>query len=93
MQITDVKVRHTFDGDSNMKAVVSVTFDDVLVVHDIKVIESKGKEFVAMPSTKMKDGTYRDVAHPVSSDLRKVLSETVLAAYHEALSAAAPESV
>lgn len=68
-----------------MKAVVSVTFDDVFVVHDIKVIEGKEKLFAAMPSRKSADGTYRDIVHPITSGMREELQDAILAKYEEFL--------
>ena len=85
MQITDIKVRKLFDGDSTMKAVVSVTFDGQLAVHDIKVIYAKERYFFVMPSKKNPDGTFRDVVHPINAQFRHLLEESVLAAYDEAL--------
>ena len=84
MQITDVKVRKLFE-ESPMKAIVSVTFDGQLAVHDIKVINARDKYFIVMPSRKNPDDTYRDIVHPINSQFRATLEEAVLAAYHEAL--------
>ena len=64
-----------------MRAVVSVTFDNEFVVHDIKVIEGERGLFIAMPSKKSADGEYRDIAHPINSDMRKVLQDTILEAF------------
>ena len=84
MQITDVKIRKTFD-DGPLKAVVSLTFDAQLAVHDIKVIYANDRYFIVMPSRKNGDGTYRDIAHPISAEFRVSVEETVLAAYREEL--------
>ena len=83
MNITDVRVRKVAK-DSKMKAVVSITIDDVFVVHDIKVIEGEKGLFIAMPSRKSTDGEYRDIAHPINSDTREVLQNLILKAYNEA---------
>lgn len=83
MNITDVRVRKVAK-DSKMKAVVSVTIDDVFVVHDIKVIEGDKGLFIAMPSRKSSDGEYRDIAHPINSDTREKLQNLILKAYEEA---------
>lgn len=83
MNITDVRVRKVAK-DSKMKAVVSITIDDVFVVHDIKVIEGEKGLFIAMPSRKSTDGEYRDIAHPINSDTREVLQNLILNAYNEA---------
>ncbi len=81
MQITDIKIRKFFD-DGPMKAVVSVTFDDCLAVHDIKVIYARERYFIVMPSRKNPDGTYRDVVHPINTEFRATLEEAVIDAYH-----------
>ena len=92
MQITDIKVRKV-SQEGKMKAVVSVTFDDTFVVHDIKVIEGKEKLFAAMPSRKAADGTYRDIVHPITSEMREVLQNAILSKYEEFLNAEAEETV
>ncbi len=90
MQITDVKVRK-INAEGRMKAVVSVTFDDCFVVHDIKVIEGQDKLFIAMPSRKTPDGEFKDIAHPINAEMRELLQNTVLAKYEESLSEIAIE--
>ncbi|MBO5682603.1 MAG: septation regulator SpoVG [Clostridia bacterium] len=87
MQITDVKIRKIFD-EGPMKAIVSVTFDGQLAVHDIKVIHARDKFFIVMPSRKNPDETFRDIVHPINADFRRALEESVIAAYKEALESA-----
>ena len=87
MEITDVKVRKLFD-EGPMKAIVSLTFDAQLAMHDIKVIQTKDKMFIVMPSRKNPDDTYRDIVHPINAEFRAKLEAAVLAAYDEALKAA-----
>lgn len=84
MQITDIKVRKLFN-EGPMKAIVSVTFDSQLAVHDIKVINARDKFFIVMPSRKNPDDTYRDIVHPINASFRSMLEEAVVAAYEEAL--------
>lgn len=84
MQITNVRVRKIEDG-GKLKAVVSVAFDDSFVVHDLKVIEGNEGLFIAMPSRKVRDGEFRDVAHPINNETRSKLEEEILKAYEEAL--------
>ena len=84
MQITDIKVRKLFD-DGPMKAIVSVTFDGQLAVHDIKVINARDKFFIVMPSRKNPDETYRDIVHPINSQFRATLEKAVIDAYNQAL--------
>ena len=91
MQITDVKVRKLFD-DGPMKAVISVTFDGQLAVHDIKVINARDRLFIVMPSRKSPDETYRDIVHPITADFRKTLEDQILEKYEEALSLAQAEA-
>ena len=89
MEITDIKIRKIFDDDGPMKAIVSVTFDGQLALHDIKVIYAKDKNFMVMPSRKISDGTYRDICHPITAEFRGDLESKVLAAYYAALEEAA----
>jgi len=84
MNITDVRVRK-INTEGKMKAVVSVTFDDAFVVHDVKVVEGMNGIFVAMPSRKTPDGEFRDIAHPISAAAREVIQTAVLKAYQEAI--------
>ena len=84
MQITDIRVR-VVQKESKMKAVVSVTFDNCFVVHDIKVIEGEKGLFIAMPSKKTPDGEYRDIAHPINGDMRKLLMDAILDSYQKEL--------
>ena len=69
--------------EGKMKAVVSVTFDDCFVVHDIKVIEGKEKLFAAMPSRKAADDAYRDIVHPITTEMREQLQDAILKKYEE----------
>ena len=80
MEITDVKIRRTFES-APLKAVASVTFDGQFAVHDIKVISTESKLFIVMPSRKNPDGSYRDIAHPINSSFRASLEQKVLSAY------------
>ena len=84
MQITDVRVRKVFD-EGPMKAIVSVTFDNELALHDVKVINARDKYFVVMPSRKNPDGTYRDIVHPINATSRNLLETAVIGAYFEKL--------
>ncbi|MBQ9614199.1 MAG: septation regulator SpoVG [Lachnospiraceae bacterium] len=84
MKITDVRVRKIAKV-GKMKAVVSITIDNEFVVHDIKVIEGEKGLFIAMPSKKTADGEYRDIAHPINSETRSMLEETILQKYQESL--------
>jgi len=88
MEVTDIRVRKINPNnteDSKMRAIVSVTFDNEFVVHDIKVIQGAEKLFIAMPSRKVEDGTYKDITHPIKSSFRNKLQDAVMAKYHQAL--------
>ena len=92
MQITDIKIRKLF-ADGPMKAIVSVTFDNALAVHDIKVIYAHDRTFIVMPSRKNPDGTYRDIVHPINAAFRAELERAVLDAFRalQAEAQAAPD--
>ena len=87
MNITDVRMR-IMNNDTKMRAVVSITLDDEFVIHDIKVIEGEKGLFIAMPSRKSADGEYRDIAHPIRSDIRVKLQSMILDEYEKAKAAA-----
>ena len=81
MEITDVRVRKT-TKEGKMRAIVSITLDEEFVIHDIKIIEGNDGPFIAMPSRKSTDGTYKDIAHPINSETRDYIIKTVLEAYN-----------
>ena len=87
MIITDIKMRKFF-SEGPMKAVASVTFDNCLAVHDIKVIYAREKYFIVMPSKKNPDGSFRDIVHPINADFRASLEAAVIEAYHVQLAEA-----
>ena len=91
MEITDIRIKKVA-SEGKMKAVASVTFDSAFAVHDVKVIEGPEKLFVAMPSRRTPDGEYRDIAHPINSDMRNMLESKVLAAYDAIEDEPAPET-
>ncbi len=80
MEITDIRIRK-INKEGKMKAVVSVTFDNAFVVHDIKVIESQDKLFVAMPSRKTPEGEFKDIAHPIHAEARDFIQGAILEKY------------
>ena len=81
MKITDIKIRKTFE-DKPLKAIVSLTFDNELAVHDVKIIYAKEKLFLIMPSKKNPDGTFKDIIHPINSEFRMRIEKEVLDYYH-----------
>ena len=92
MTITDVRIRK-IASDGKMKAIVSVTFDNEFVVHDIKVIEGQNGLFIAMPSRKTPDGEFKDIAHPINTDTREKIQASILEAYEKAKLEDEPETV
>jgi len=84
MEITDIRIRKV-EAEGKMKAVVSVTFDNEFVVHDIKIIESQGGLFIAMPSRKTPSGEFRDIAHPINADARNKIQNAILEKYQSML--------
>ena len=85
MTITDFRVRK-IASEGKMKAIVSVTFDNEFVVHDIKVIEGQNGLFIAMPSRKTPDGEFKDIAHPINTETRERMQSAILEAYEKAVS-------
>ncbi|MBP5600011.1 MAG: septation regulator SpoVG [Lachnospiraceae bacterium] len=83
MNITDIRVRR-INKEGKMKAVVSITIDEVFVIHDIKVIEGEKGLFIAMPGKKTADGEFRDICHPITSATRDELQKKILDAYDAA---------
>ena len=80
MEITDIKIRRII-SEGRLRAVVSVTIDHMLAVHDIKVVQGDERLFVAMPSRKDENGVFRDIVHPISVSARIMLEDEVLDAY------------
>ncbi len=87
MRITEIKVLPV-DGDEKLKAYVSIKLDDCFVIRDIKVIKGTTGYFIAMPAKKMKDGTYRDLVHPLDQPTRKMLEDMVFLEYRKTLTSA-----
>jgi stage V sporulation protein G len=87
MEITDVKVIPV--DDEKLKAFVSIVFDQCFVVTDIKIIHGPKGLFVSMPSKKRKDGTFKDIAHPLNNQMRQYLEEKVLTVYRQQVGAGA----
>ena len=84
MDITDVRVRKVTNV-GKMRAVVSITFDNQFVVHDIKIIEGEHGLFISMPSRKTGEGEFKDIAHPISSEMRGRIQESILEKYYTVL--------
>jgi len=84
MEITDVKIRKLL-SEGRLRAIVSVTIDDMLAVHDIKIVQGAERVFVAMPSRKDDNGIFRDIVHPIAPSARKIFEESILEAYEKQL--------
>lgn len=84
MEITDIRVKKVA-SEGKMKAVASVTFDNAFVVHDIKVIEGVDKLFTAMPSRRTPENEFKDIAHPINSEMREMLEKAIIEKYNETL--------
>ena len=96
MKITDIRLRAVkSENEVKLKAHADVTFDGSFVVHGLKIIDGQKGMFVAMPSRKMPDGEYKDIAHPITPELRKEITDTVIAKYNEVMESegAIPEAV
>ena len=90
MNITDIRIRRLLT-EGRLRAVVSITLDNELAVHDIKVIEGPERLFVAMPSRREENGTFRDVVHPISPEARNMMESSILEAYNRELEIRAAE--
>ncbi|MBR2086162.1 MAG: septation regulator SpoVG [Oscillospiraceae bacterium] len=84
MEITDIKIRKIMT-EGRLRAIVSITIDGMLAVHDIKVVQGEERLFIAMPSRKDENGIFRDIIHPILPEARKLIEESVLDAYQKHL--------
>ena len=84
MLITDVRIRKVF-ADGNLKAVISITIDNSLAIHDIKVVQGTDRLFAAMPSRKDENGIYRDIVHPIDVSTRDDFERIIIAAYEDCI--------
>lgn len=82
MEISDIKIRKTMH-DGRLRAVVSITIDNAIAIHDIKLVQGDDRMFVAMPSRREDSGIFRDIIHPISSSVRDKIEEQILEAYRE----------
>ena len=83
MEITSVTVRKVDKEGSRMRGIASVLLDDSFAVHDIRIIEGENGLFIAMPSRKTSKGNYRDVAHPITTECRKMFDDAILTEYQK----------
>lgn len=85
MEITNVRVRVVEKDNSKMRGFASVTIDNQFVVHDIRILEGDNGLFLAMPSKQTAPGEYRDIAHPINPEARKIFTDAILAEYENEL--------
>ena len=93
MNISDIRIRIVKKDENKLKAVASLTIDECFAVHDIKIIEGNQGLFIAMPSRKTPDGTFKDIVHPLNTETREKIRDLILAEYEKALKEAPAEDV
>lgn len=82
MEITSVKIHKVFDNsDRIILAIASILIDNMIAIHDIRLLKNEGKMFIAMPNKKLNDGTFKDLCHPISAEGRKLIENAVISAY------------
>lgn len=82
MQVTDVRLKK-IEGQNRLRAIAAITIDECFVVHELRVIEGNNGLFVAMPSRKMPNGEFKDVAHPINQDTRSMIEKAVIEVYNQ----------
>ena len=85
LKISDIRIRLANKEDAKLKAFASLTVEDSLVIHDIRVIDGKNGLFISMPNKKTPDGEYKDIVHPKDTQTREEMKDAILKAYEEAL--------
>ncbi len=91
MNISDVRIRKTMN-EARLRAVVSLTIENAIAIHDIKIIQGDERLFVAMPSRRDDSGNFRDIVHPISPEAREALEGKILSAYNNYLTSASSHS-
>lgn len=84
LNISDIRIRLVKKDDSKLKAVASITIDQAIVIHDIKIVQGAESLFISMPSRKTPEGEYKDVVHPINSDARAKVTTAIFEAYEQA---------
>ena len=82
MKITDVRLKKV-DGHNRLKAIASVTIDDCFVIHELRIIEGDNGLFIAMPSRKLREGEFKDIAHPINAETREQLEKAIIDEYNK----------
>ena len=93
LEITDIRIRLATGNNDKLKAFAAITIDDAIAVHDIKIINGKDGLFIAMPNRKTNEGEYKfkDIVHPIKTEVREMLKEKILAEYEKAVANADKE--
>ena len=85
MQITSIQITRRDNTGTKLKATVSIVLDNMVVIHDIKVLDNAGNYFLAMPSKSTKMGTFKDIVHPINQDVRNAFEQLIIGAFKKAL--------
>ena len=85
MQITSIQITRRDNTGTKLKATVSIVLDNMVVIHDIKVLDNAGVYFLAMPSKSTKMGTFKDIVHPINQDVRKAFEQLIIGAFKKSL--------
>ena len=91
MEITDIKIRKIIT-EGRLRAVISITLDDMIAIHDIKIVNGDERLFVAMPSRKDESGIFRDIVHPISPQAREIVENEILDAYNKYIAVSEADS-
>ncbi|MFH1541387.1 MAG: SpoVG family protein [Elusimicrobiota bacterium] len=83
MEITEIKV--FLKEEERLRAYVAMTFDNSFVVRNMKIVNVNDKLIISMPSRKMKDGSHKDIAHPINTEMRQKIEKAIIAAYEKEL--------
>jgi len=90
MQITEIRVSLRQGDDNKLLAFANVTFDNAFAVRGIKILQGTNGPFIAMPSRKLSDGTYKDIAHPINAETRQMLEKAIIAEFEKVRASGAP---
>ena len=82
MKITDVRLKKV-DGHNRLKAIASVTIDDCFVIHELRIIDGDNGLFIAMPSRKLPEGEFKDIAHPINAETRKMFEDAIFEEFNK----------
>lgn len=92
MDITEIKIRKLFN-EGKLRAIVSITIDNIFAVHEIKIIQGEQRLFAAMPSRRDENGIFRDIVHPITLNARREIESEILDAYYRELDCHSSEDI